>query len=97
MFGLPVASKVGSPRFMNFGLSLMMEFAKVHPYAWVQISDDFIRETFHTHFFNAREVIITFLGRISVNVIVQWLDVPQPFGETVIANVAWTGNIYVNL
>ena len=28
MFTLPVASKDGSPRFMNFGLSLMMEFAR---------------------------------------------------------------------
>ena len=29
---------------------------EVHPYARVQISDDFIRETFCNHFFNSREV-----------------------------------------
>ena len=28
--------------------------SEVHLYAWVQISDNFIRETFYTHFFNAR-------------------------------------------
>ena len=28
MFGLPVVSKDGSPRFMNFGLLLMKEFAR---------------------------------------------------------------------
>ena len=37
------------------------------------------------------------MGRRSVNISVQWLDVPQPFGETVIATASWTENIYVNL
>ena len=53
---------------------------EVHPYARVQIIDDFIGETFYTHFFNAREVRIPFLGRRSVNVSVKWLDVPHSFG-----------------
>ena len=70
---------------------------EVHPYARVQISDDFIGETFHTHFFNARSFQITFLCRRSVNGSVQWLNFPQPFGETGIATAAWTENIYVNL
>ena len=70
---------------------------EVHLYVWVKISDKFIGETFHTHFSNAWEVQIPFLGRRSVNGSVQWLDVPQPFGETGIATAAWTENIYVNL
>ena len=49
---------------------------EVHPFARVQISNDFIEETFHTHFFNASAVQINFLGRRSVNENVQWLDVP---------------------
>ena len=60
---------------------------EVHPYAWFQTSDDFIVGVFHTHFFNSREVRIPFLGRKSVNGSVQWLDVPQPFGETGISTV----------
>ena len=68
---------------------------EVHSYARVQISNDFIGETFHTHFFNAREVQIPFLGRRSVNRSFQWIDVPRPFGETGIATVAWTENLCV--
>ena len=69
---------------------------EVHPFARVQISDDFTRGTFHTHFFNARAVRIPFLVRRSVNGSVQWLDVPRLFGETGVATAAWTENIYVN-
>ena len=36
------------------------------------------------------------MGRRSVNVSVQWLDVPLPFGETGVATTDWTENIYVN-
>ena len=67
---------------------------KVHPYARVQIINNFIGKT---KLFNAQVVRIPFLGRRSVNISVQWLDVPQPFGETVIATASWTENIYVNL
>ena len=69
---------------------------KVHPFARVQISDNFTGETFHTHFFNAKAVRISFLGRIYVNGSVQWLDVPRPFFETGVATADWTENIYVN-
>ena len=69
---------------------------EVHPYARVQISNNIIGETFHTHFFNAKAVRIPFLGHISVNGSVQWLDVPQPFGKTGVATAASTENIYVN-
>ena len=44
---------------------------EVHPYARVQISNDFIGENVYTHFFNAREFRIPFLGRRSVNRSVQ--------------------------
>ena len=40
---------------------------EVHLYDQVQTRKDFFRETFHTHFLNARRFQITFLGRISVN------------------------------
>ena len=70
--------------------------SKVQPYAQVQISDDFIGETFYTHFFNAREVRIFFLGRRSVNRSVQCIDVPRLFGKTRVATAAWNENIYVN-
>ena len=69
---------------------------KVHPFARVQISDDFIGETFSTHFFNAKAVWIPFLGRRSVNRSVLWLHVPRPFGKIRVATAAWTENIYVN-
>ena len=81
---------------MNFGLSLMKEFVRVHPFYLVQISDNFTTETFHTHFFNEKSVQIPFLVRISANGSVQWLDVSRPFGETGVATAAWTENIYVN-
>ena len=52
---------------------------EVHLFSRVQISDDFIRKTFHTHFFNAEAVQIPFLDRRSVNGSVQWIDVPRSF------------------
>ena len=63
---------------------------EVHLFAWVQISDDFTRETFHTHYFNAKAFQIPFLGRRSINGSVQWLDVPRPFFETGVATADWT-------
>ena len=71
------------------------KICEVHPYAPFQISDNFIRETFHTNSFNAREFRIPFLGCRSVNRSVQWLDVTRPFGETGIATAARTENLYV--
>ena len=72
------------------------EICEVHPFAWVQIRDDFTGETFNTHFFNAISVRIPFLSRRSVNGSVQWLYVPQPFGKIGFVTAAWTENIYVN-
>ena len=69
---------------------------EVHPYARVQISDDFTKDTFYSHFFNARQIIINLLGCRDVNGSVQWLDVPCPFGETGSLTTAWTENIFVN-
>ena len=68
---------------------------EVHLYSRVQISNNFVKETFYTHFFNAREIQIPFLGRRSVNVSVQWLGVPLPFVETGIVTAAWTENTFV--
>ena len=61
---------------------------EVHPYAQVQISEHCFGENFYSHFFNAREIQIPFLDRISVNGSVQWIDVPRPFGETGIVTAA---------
>ena len=61
---------------------------EVYPFARVQTSDDFTEDTFYSHFFNAREIQIPFLDRISVNGSVQWIDVPRPFGETGIVTAA---------
>ena len=97
MFGLPVASKLGSPEIYELWTFDDDEICEVHPYARVKISDDFIGEIFYTHFFNAREVRIPFLGRISINGSVQWFNVPRPFGETGIATAAWPKNIYVKI
>ena len=69
---------------------------KVHPFAQIQISDDFTRETFHTNFVNAKARQVALLGRRSVNVSVQWINVPRPFCETGVATAAWTENLYVN-
>ena len=63
---------------------------EVHLYAWFQISDDFVGETFNSNFLNVQEIRIPFLGCISVNGSVQWLDVSRPFGETGNLTAAWT-------
>ena len=41
--------------------------SKVHPFARVQISNNFTEDTFYFRFFNARQIQIPFLGRRSVN------------------------------
>ena len=64
---------------------------EVHLFSRVQISNDFTEDTFYSHFFNARQIQIPFLGRRSVNGSVLWLDVPRPFGETGSRVAAWTG------
>ena len=49
---------------------------EVHQFARVQLRDDFTEDTFYTEFLNARQSIIPFLGRRSVNGRVQWLNTP---------------------
>ena len=48
-----------------------------HLYARVELLDDFREDNFHTHFFNARQFQIPFLGRRSVNMSVDFLDVAR--------------------
>ena len=35
---------------------------EVHPYIWIQISDDFTEDTFYSQIFNARQIRIPFFG-----------------------------------
>ena len=97
IFGLLVAPEGRDPEIYELWTFADDGIFEVNPYARVRISDNFIGDTFHTHFFNAREVRIPFFGCKYVSRSVQWLDVPGPFVENVIANAAWTENIYVNL
>ena len=48
---------------------------EVHPYARVKILSKFRRDAFHTHFFNARQLQIPFLGRRALNMSVEFLDI----------------------
>ena len=65
------------------------KISKIHPHTRVQISEDFVGETFYSHFFNAREIRIPFLGCRYVNRSVQWLDVTRLFSEMEI--LRWLG------
>ena len=69
---------------------------EVHPFARIMISDDFTRETFHTDFVSVKGHRVAFLGQISVNGSVEWLDVPRPFCGTGVTTSAWTENLYIN-
>ena len=44
-----------------------------HPFAWVQLFDDFREDTFKTLLFNSRRCRIPFFGRISLNNSVKFL------------------------
>ena len=53
----------------------------------VRLLDDFREDTFHTHFFNAQQIQIPLLCRISVNMSVKFLDayrVTQQVGSCVL-------------
>ena len=67
---------------------------EVHPFARVQIRDDFTAVTFYNEFFNARKIQIIFLGRRSINGSVQWLDDPRasPQAEFFCQVTTWNGN-----
>ena len=69
---------------------------KVFLYAWSQISDDFIEDTFYSHLFNAREIRNPFLGRRAVNGSFRWINVPRSFGENGSLTAAWTENTFFN-
>ena len=73
------------------------EIHEFHTFSRVQIRDDFIRETFYSHFFNARKIQIPFLGCIYVNRSVQWLDVPRAAlqAESFCCVTTWTENTLV--
>ena len=47
----------------------------VHPYARVKFLSEFSKDTFHTHFFNARRLYIPFLGCRALNMSVNFFDV----------------------
>ena len=49
---------------------------KVHPFARIQISDNFTGKTFHTDFVSEKGGRVAFLDRRPVNRSVEWLDVP---------------------
>ena len=68
---------------------------KVHPFARVQISNEFTEDTFYSYFFNAQIIRIPFLGRKFVNTSVQWIDVPRPFGKTGSRVATWTENTFI--
>ena len=68
---------------------------KIHLYARVQISDDFVGETFYSHFLNAREIRIPFLVRRAVNGSVQWLDVPRAAAQAGSPVATWPENTFV--
>ena len=94
MLFIPVASKVGSPRFLNFGLSLRTEFARFTRILGSKSATIFWGEVL-LPLFNAQEIRIPFLGRIFVNGSFQWLNVPRPLGETKIITAAWTENTFI--
>ena len=52
---------------------------EVHPYARVKLMSEFRTDTFHTHFFNARQLQIPFLGCGDLNMSVEFLDVVRVF------------------
>ena len=68
---------------------------EVHPFARVQISDDFTEDNFYSHFFNARQIQIPFLGRRSVKGSVQWIDVPRAAPQSGSRVATWTENTFV--
>ena len=68
---------------------------EVHPYARIKILDNFREDTFYSHFFNARRIHITFLGRRSAHMSVEWFDVPRVAQQVGSCVASWTENIFV--
>ena len=69
---------------------------EVHLYARVELLSNFMEDTFHTHFFNARQLQIPFLGCISVNMSVEFLDVSRTTQQVRSRVSSWTKNIFVH-
>ena len=68
---------------------------EVHPFARVQTSDNFTEDTFYSHFLNARQIQILFLGHIYVNGSVKWLDVTCAAPQAESSVTTWTENTFV--
>ena len=65
---------------------------EVHPYARVKLCSKFRRDAFHTHFFNAQQLQIPFLGRRALNMSVEFIDVVRTT-QHVGSRVDYTPNI----
>ena len=76
-------------------MALAAEGAReVHPHARVKLLFEFRKDTFHTHFFNARRFQIPFLGCRALNTSVKFLDVVRATHH-VGSRVDYTPNIFV--
>ena len=71
-------------------------FCEVHPYARVKILDNFREDTFYSYFFNTRRIQIPFLGRRSVNMSAEWLDIPRADQHVGSCVTNWTENFFVH-
>ena len=69
---------------------------EVHPYARVRLFSEFREDTFHTHFFNARQLQIPFLGCRSVNKSVKIIDVVRTTQHVRSHVASWTPNLFVH-
>ena len=63
---------------------------KVQSYARVEILSDFREDSFHTHFFNAQQFQIPFLGRRSVNMSVKFTDAARATQQVGSRVASWT-------
>ena len=68
---------------------------EVYPYARVKLLSEFREDTFHTFFFNARQLQIPFLGRRALNDSVKFIDVVRKT-QHVRSRVDYTPNIFVH-
>ena len=71
------------------------KICEVHLFDRFQIRDNFTEDTFYSHFFNARQIQIPFLGHRSVNWSVRWLDVTRPSSQAGSRVATWTEKNFV--
>ena len=69
---------------------------EVHPYTRVELLSNFREDTSHTHFFNARQFQIPFLGCRAVNESVEFLDVARTNQHVRSCVASWNKNIFVH-